>query len=472
MAPEMRFEVELGRRRSEVPRDRKGSTRILILGDLIGARASESQPPDGRKVALIDLDNFSEVFARFRPSVALPALGLQAPLEFGSLDDFHPDSLFARVELLDRFRALRQRLQNPSTFKAAADELRSGGATLLGRPLGAGGSPAPRQATNEQNTQTDAGTGIEGFVRSLVASHMTVGDDPQLPQLLSAVDVAVTDTMRRLLHDPAFQRLEATWRSIQWLLTRIGEFDEGGLEVGLLHLTREELDPLAEPDSALERTLEAGRVDDDPWSLVVVDISFGPPPRDLETLTRLVGLAGRTRTPLVAAASGALIGCTDESAHADPTTWTDLPAGLARLWSEMSEPPDRRTLALTWPRLLLRLPYGKKTDPIDGFAFEEIPPAHDHEDYLWGNGAFAAALTLAQTVRGSSDGIPGDIDDLPAFTYVDDGEPVLKPCAEFCMTERTATEVRARGVMPLVSYQNRNAVRLVGLPSLWKYPSV
>lgn len=447
--------------------------RILILGDLVGAHASELQPSAGRKVALIDLDNFSEVFARFRPSVALPALGLQAPLEFESLDDFHPDRLFARVDLFDRFRALRQRLQNPSTFKAAADELRSDGATLLGRLLGgAGDGPAPRQATNELNNQADAGTSVEGFVRSLIVPHVTPGDDPQLPQLLSAVDAAITDTMRRLLHDPAFQRLEAPWRGIQWLLTRIGEFDEGGLEVGLLHLTRDELDPLAEPGSSLERTLEAGRVDDDPWSLVVVDISFGSSPRDVETLKRLVGLASRTRTPLVAAASGAFIGCADGSTQADPKTWTDLPADVAKLWSDMSEMRGGRFLALTWPRLLLRLPYGKKTDPIDGFAFEEMPPTHDHEDYLWGNGAFAAALTLVRTTLGLSEGIPGDIDDLPAFTYVDDGELVLKPCAEFCMTERTATEVLARGVMPLVSYQNRNAVRLVGLPSLWTHPSV
>ena len=29
-----------------------------------------------------------------------------------------------------------------------------------------------------------------------------------------------------------------------------------------------------------------------------------------------------------------------------------------------------------------------------------------------------------------------DIDDLPAFTYVDSGEAVLKPCAEIFMPER------------------------------------
>ena len=128
--------------------------------------------------------------------------------------------------------------------------------------------------------------------------------------------------------------------------------------------------------------------------------------------------------------------------------------------------PEGRFLGLTWPRLMLRLPYGKKSDPIEAFEFEEIPAVHAHEDYLWGNGAFAAALTMARAELGPSGDLAGDIGDLPAFTYMVDDEPTLKPCAEFCMTERAADEVLARGIMPLVSYKNRNAVRLIRLQSI------
>ena len=120
---------------------------------------------------------------------------------------------------------------------------------------------------------------------------------------------------------------------------------------------------------------------------------------------------------------------------------------------------------LTWPRLILRLPYGKKTDPIEAFEFEEVPTVHGHEDYLWGNGAFAAALTMARrsSMRPASRGR----DRRPSGVHLlEDGEPTLKPCAEFCMTERAADEVLARGIMPLVSYKNRNAVRLIRLQSI------
>jgi type VI secretion system protein ImpC len=457
--------------------------RILIVGDLMGASADSAPPVDRRPIVRIDVETFDDAFSRFKPSVALPSLGLQAPLAFDELEDFHPDELFRKVEIFDRLRTLRQRLQSPSTFAAAADELRSdvpahpaapqteagpvasdatAGETgvLLDRLLGKSAAlPATPPAANESRARV----GVEALIRSIVARHIVAEDDPQLPQFLSAVDVAITDTMRSLLHEPTFQGLEAVWRGVRWLLSAI---DEGDLEIALLHLTREELSAQADPDSALRLRLEARGADAAPWSLVVADFAFGPSEDDLGALRSLGRLLGGLAVPLVAAAHGALVGCEDLRAQADPKTWNALPAGMAQLWAAVRTMPEGRFLGLTWPRVILRLPYGRKADPIEAFAFEEIPPDHAHEDYLWGNGAFAAALTMARAHLGTSDGPEGDIGDLPAFTYTEHGEPTLKPCAEFCMTEHALEAALARGIMPLVSYRNRNAVRLIRLQSV------
>ena len=64
---------------------------------------------------------------------------------------------------------------------------------------------------------------------------------------------------------------------------------------------------------------------------------------------------------------------------------------------------------------------------------------------------------------------PGDHlewSDLPAHVYQEAGEPRLKPCAEICLTERAAEAILGCGVMPVLSYPNRNAVRLPRLQSL------
>lgn len=456
--------------------------RILIVADLMGASAVDAPPLDRRPVIRVDVDRFDEAFTRFAPSVALPAIGLTAPLPFDSIEDFHPDRLFERVALFDRFRSLRQRLQDPATFRAAADELRADGTAQPSESPA--GTPATA-ASNEEAGSTferllgakpvgprsaapasTASSGIDAFVNALVAPYIVAKEDPQLPQFLSAVDAAIGDTMRAVLHDAAFQRLESSWRSVQWLLQRTGEMDEAELEIFLVHLTRDEFRGEALGGGVLARRLEARAADVAPWSLIVADFSFGPSEDDLQIIQGLATLSSDLGVPLVAAAAGSLVGCNDVRAQADPNTWTALPAAAASLWADIRSSGAARSLGLTWPRLLTRLPYGVKADPIEAFAFEEMPADHGHEDYLWGNGAFAVALTMARMHLGAAGGFEGDIGDLPAFTYLENGEPTLKPGAEFCMAGRAADEALARGIMPLLSYQNRNAVRLVRLQSI------
>ena len=69
---------------------------------------------------------------------------------------------------------------------------------------------------------------------------------------------------------------------------------------------------------------------------------------------------------------------------------------------------------------------------------------------------------------------PGDvleIEDLAAHTYAEDGEAKLYPCAEVHLSERAADAMLARGVMPLASFRNRNAVRLIRFQSLSDPPT-
>ena len=127
-------------------------------------------------------------------------------------------------------------------------------------------------------------------------------------------------------------------------------------------------------------------------------------------------------------------------------------------------------LGLALPRILLRNPYGKRTDPVEAFDFEEIADVHEHEAFLWGNPAFACAQLLGAAFEEQGWSLqPGErleIDDLPAYTYQEDGESRLLPCAELCLTERAAEAILERGLMPLMSYKNRDAVRLARFQSL------
>jgi predicted component of type VI protein secretion system len=135
-----------------------------------------------------------------------------------------------------------------------------------------------------------------------------------------------------------------------------------------------------------------------------------------------------------------------------------LAGGSPGITSELfRDIPEASYLGLALPRLLLRLPYGSHTSPIDSFPFEEMPGAPAHQHYLWGNAALACLAVLA---RGEPENL--NLDGLPAHTYKQDSEWIMTPCAETFMTETQVLGLIDQGLMPLVSYKDRPLVRLAG----------
>ena len=120
--------------------------------------------------------------------------------------------------------------------------------------------------------------------------------------------------------------------------------------------------------------------------------------------------------------------------------------------------------------MLLRLPYGAKSDPVESFAFEEFGAPMRHEDYLWGNPALGCAEVIARALLEEGPGMsivgPLELDNLPAHVRDQDGERRLQPCAEFALPIRVGEEIARRGMIPLLSFGNRNAVRVTGIRSI------
>ncbi len=296
-------------------------------------------------------------------------------------------------------------------------------------------------------------------------------------QLVASVDLAIGAEMRRVLHDPSFQALESTWRGVAWLLNEL-EFGED-LQLCLLDATRDELqqdlsaassDPIAsgwyQRVVAQETSPDGGR----PWALMAGMYTFSMGKEDCGLLSALGAMASQAGGPFLAAASSRVLGCESLARSPDPKDWSAAAEDDARFWTALRQSPVASWLGLALPRFLLRLPYGERTDELERFAFEEMttPPEHGH--YLWGNPALACAWLIGRSFleRGWSME-PGDlleIGDLPAHSYESEGEIELQPCAEVRLTERAAEAMMGRGLMPLMSFKNRNAVRLLRFQSI------
>jgi type VI secretion system ImpC/EvpB family protein len=218
--------------------------------------------------------------------------------------------------------------------------------------------------------------------------------------------------------------------------------------------------------------VEASRrgADEQPWSLLVGQYSFGADPDDIALLGHLGVIASQAGGPLLASADSSLVGCDALSERTEPRDWAFRDPEAEMRWNALRRSPAAPWLGLAMPRVLLRLPYGAKTEPLESFSFEEFATTADHEAYLWGNPALACAQVIARTFldegQGTSIEGPHEIDDLPAHVRDHDGERQLKACAEFVLPARVGEEMQRRGMIPVLSYGNRNAVRVLRVQSI------
>ncbi|MCC6535894.1 MAG: type VI secretion system contractile sheath large subunit [Burkholderiales bacterium] len=474
--------------------------RILVMGDFSG-REPGSQPDtnalSSRGLLKIDLDNFEQVMRRLHPRVALspPSVSVAGePIEFRAVDDFHPDRLYRDLPLFSRFKDLRRRLLDPNSFDQAAAEL--GVAPPAAEPApGVGAAPAPAPGTEAAAAMVErllgrkpgAGAGertaaatpspIDALLRRAVAPHIQPGAPAFQEHYLAAVDAAAAEAMHGLLHLPRWQAIESAWRGVYWLVTTL-ELGET-LEVYLLDVSRSELDAdVAQADGSPEHMMLYRRLVEDPgrdsdarnWALLVGLYRFEPSGTDARTLGMLGVIASRAGGPFVAEASPAIVGASSLAAQGDPRQWQAPDDEAAEDWRALRTSAVAPWLGLALPRILLRLPYGAKTDPIDSFPFEELDAPAAHEHYLWGNPALACALLLGQSFQANGwDMACGDqleVGDLPAHIVEAGEEKRMQACAEVFLTERAAEAILERGPMPLASYRNRNAARLLRFQSL------
>ena len=106
--------------------------RVAILGDFSGraSRSVEAGSLRNRSLIEVDRDNLDEVIQGMGVELNLRLWSDDSPpvvIRFAGLEDFHPDSIFERLDVFQVLRQTRQKLNHPSIFASAAAEVRSWG---------------------------------------------------------------------------------------------------------------------------------------------------------------------------------------------------------------------------------------------------------------------------------------------------------------------------------------------------------
>ena len=300
---------------------------------------------------------------------------------------------------------------------------------------------------------------------------------------IADIDRLLSAQLNEILHAPEFQKLEAAWRGLHYLVQHTETSTM--LKLRVMNVSKDELrkdlEKAAEFDqSALFKKVyeeEYGTFGGAPYGALIGDYEFGRSPQDIALLEKISNVAAAAHAPFLSAADPGLMGL---------DSFTDLPnpRDLAKKfdtpdyakWRSFRESEDSRYVGLALPHILMRLPYGPDTVPTESFNFREDVDGTDHSRYLWGNAAYALATRLTESfakynwcaaIRGVEGG--GKVEGLPTHTFrTDDGEIALKCPTEIAITDRREKELSDLGMIPLVHCKGTDYAAFFGAQSCQK----
>ena len=455
----------------------------------------------------------------------------KAALVFKQLDDFLPTQIVRRFEPLNAIFQARLALRDIQSQLEASEELEillqetvedsDRGNSLreaFSKAYPPGNAPKPEDEPKLEAVLT-------GDLAALVPEHLKALEGDRLvafnrtmrevtaqlkdlvahrakgPAVISKlIDTAVADHDKRLgfvldqvLHAPEFQKLEATWRGLHYLVSK----SETGqmLKLRVLNLTRDEL--ATELAKAVEFDQshifkliyehEYGTLGGHPYSMLMGDYSFGRDHASMALLADIAQVAAAAHTPFIAAVSPDMFGIKEFEYLAKPRDLAQIfESPELNEWQAFRDSEDSRYVTLVLPRVLLRLPHASQaqgnqmvtfTERVqpevtlpDGAVDDTLPGIVDDSRCLWGNAAYVLteritnAFTLYRwtaAIRGVEGG--GLVEGLPNYTFTSpSGEISLLCPTQVTITDRREMELNKLGFIALCHRKGTNTAVFFG----------
>ncbi len=306
-----------------------------------------------------------------------------------------------------------------------------------------------------------------------------------IESFIAQIDRKLTEQLNQILHHEDFQRLEGAWRGLHYLVNNT-ETDEM-LKIRVMNISKKELHKTlkkykgaAWDQSPIFKKIyeeEYGLFGGEPYGCFIGDYHFDHSAPDVELLQEMSKIGAAAHAPFLAGASPTLL---------QMDSWQELsnPRDLTKIfqtpeyasWRSLRESEDSRYIGLTLPRVLARLPYGARTEPVEEFDFEEETEGADSSKYTWMNSAYAMGVNINRAfklygwcsrIRGVESG--GAVEGLPVHTFpTDDGGVDMKCPTEIAISDRREAELAKNGFMPLLHRKNSDLAAFIGAQSLQK----
>ena len=305
------------------------------------------------------------------------------------------------------------------------------------------------------------------FAKQIMQGTVVVSKDTELMinARIAQIDRLISQQLNEVIHHPDFQKLEASWRGLNYLVQQ-SETSEM-MKLRVMNVSKKDLLKDMERASEFDQSTLFKKIYEDEFGMfggsafgaIIGDYEFGNHPQDLTLLEKISEVAAAAHAPFISAASPAMF-------NWDSFTELGGPRDLAKIfqnvdyakWKSFRDSEDSRYVALALPHILMRLPYGQANVPVETFNYEEDVDGTNHGKYLWGNAAYALGTRLTDAfanyhwcaaIRGVEGG--GLVQGLPVHTFrTDEGDVALKCPAEIAITDRREKEFADLGFIPLV----------------------
>ncbi len=343
------------------------------------------------------------------------------------------------------------------------------------------------QATRPQDSREAdrARTYFKQFLEGVVQPGQVVSKDVEtnIKYWIGELDKKLSSQLNEVMHHPDFQRLEATWRGLHYLVQQ-SETGEN-LKIRVLNVKKQELFKDLEKAVEFDQSSMFKKIYEDeygvlggtPYGMLVGDYEFGRGAEDVQLLKMISNVAAAAHAPFVANSSPKMFGF-------DSFTELPNPRDLAKVfdsveyapWKSFRDSEDSRYVALTMPRVLGRLPYGQEFKRVTEFNFEEMVDGKHHDKYLWMGAAWAYASRITDAfakfgwmarTRGVEGG--GKVENLPVHTFpTDDGDVAMKCPTEIAVSDRREFELSNLGFLPLLHSKGSDFAVFMGAQSCQK----
>ena len=338
-----------------------------------------------------------------------------------------------------------------------------------------------------ERAATEVENAVATLVRQALEDKDVIKDDvlDTIDAMIAKLDEKLSAQMNEIMHNETYQQIESSWRGLNYLV--MNSETDAQLKIRVMNTSKGELYrnlrlfPGARWDqSPLFKKLyeqEFGQLGGEPYGALIGDFYFNQQPVDIQLLRDLSKIAGSAHAPFFAAADPTLMGM---------DSWTELmnPRDIGKVfdtpeyaaWKGLRDAADSRYVGLCMPRVLARVPYGSKTEPVEEFGFEEDTDGHRGEKYAWMNAAYAMGVNINRAfkeygwctrIRGVQSG--GEVINLPSHTFpTDDGGADLKCPTEIAISDRREHELAKSGLIPLIHRKNTDKAAFIGAQSLYQ----